>query len=231
MDHSLAFRESVMGTSASTHTTFPTSGYSAALVLDDTVSEELIRDRQERGIDQHDEVWEGVYVMSPIADDEHQDIIHGFNLAFGMVLSLAGKAKVRPGVNVSDREDDWNYNFRVPDVVVYLQHTTATCHGTFWKGGPDFAIEVVSKKDRTREKLDFYAKVGMRELLIVDRDPWQLELLRLTDSELRSVGTSSLATPKVITSEVIPFSFKLEVGSERPAIAVGHTQSDQSWQV
>ena len=31
----------------------------------------------------------------------------------------------------------------------------------------------------SREKLDFYAKVGTREVLILDRDPWSLELYAL----------------------------------------------------
>jgi Uma2 family endonuclease len=216
---------------SSTQSLIPAIGYSATLVLDDAVSEDLIRDRQARGIDQHDEVWEGVYVMSPLADDEHQDVIHSFELAFGMILSLSGKAKVRPGVNVSDREENWSSNFRAPDVVVFLNDTAATCHGAFWKGGPDFAVEVVSKNDRTREKLAFSAKIGMRELLIVDRNPWQLELLRLRDDQLYSTGTSTVEKPEVLTSEVIPFTFKLEKADPRPVIVVGHSESEQTWRV
>lgn len=220
-----------MSTTSSTGSPFPTTGYSAALILDDVVTAEMIRQRQELGIDQHDEVWEGVYVMGPIADDEHQGIISGFDSLFGFLLGLTGRAKVRPGVNLSDRQEDWNYNFRVPDVVVYLTDTKATCHGAFWKGGPDFAVEVVSKKDRTREKLDFYAKVGMRELLIVDRDPWQLELLRLGEGKLESVGISTLEQANTLKSDVIPFTFQITAGQERPAILVGHTESEQSWRV
>lgn len=220
-----------MGTSAMSPTVFPCKGYSATVILDDSVSEELIRDRQERGIDQHDEVWEGVYVMSPLANDEHQAIVAGFVSVFGFLLGFSGQAKVRPGVNVSDRVEDWNYNFRAPDVVVYLDETDATCHGAFWKGGPDFAVEVASKKDRTRDKLDFYAKVGTRELLIVDRDPWQLELLRLEEGKLNSVGKSSIENADKLSSEIIPFNFKLEPADKRPAIVVGHAQNDQSWQV
>ena len=32
----------------------------------------LIRERRECGGDRYDEVWDGVYVMSPLADNEHQ---------------------------------------------------------------------------------------------------------------------------------------------------------------
>ena len=34
----------------------------------------LIRDRRESGGDRYDEVWDGVYVMSPLADNEHQQL-------------------------------------------------------------------------------------------------------------------------------------------------------------
>ncbi len=203
----------------------------ATLVLDPALSEQLIKERQERGIDQHDEVWEGVYMMSPLADDEHQGIIHRLELAFGMILTLSGRAEVRPGVNVADRDENWSYNFRIPDVAVYLAGTQATCRGTFWKGGPNFAVEVVSKNDMTRDKVDFYANVGVRELLIVDRDPWQVELLRLADGKLPSVGTSNIEKPDLLASEVIPFNFQIEAGEKRPAIVVGHTESEQTWRI
>jgi Uma2 family endonuclease len=69
-----------------------------------------------------------------------------------MTIQLEGLGKVRPGVNISDRIVDWKHNFRVPDIVVFLNDTLAECHDTFWFGGPDFAIEIVSPDDRTRDK-------------------------------------------------------------------------------
>lgn len=218
-------------TTSSFDSLLPTTGYLATVVVDEFVSADLIRQRQEQGIDHHDEVWEGVYMMSPIGDDEHQRIIHRFELALGMVLTWSGRAEIRPGINLSDRIENWTNNFRVPDIAVYLSSTRAECFGPFWNGGPDFAVEVVSKKDRTREKFDFYAKVGTRELLIVDRDPWQLELFRLVDGKLISIATSTIGNGQTLASDVIPFTFKLEAGETRPQIQVGHTESDQSWQV
>ena len=92
--------------------------------------------------------------------------------------------KVMAGVNVSDREHGWKKNYRCPDVVVFLNHTKAVDCDTFWFGGPDFAVEIASPGDRSREKLEFYAKVGTRELLLVDRKPWSLELYRLDGEKL-----------------------------------------------
>ena len=74
---------------------------------------------------------------------------------------------------------------------------------THWYGGPDFAVEVISPYDRSRKKLDFYAKVGVRELLLVDRKPWSLELYRLTDGELKLVGEITPDPPRRLTSDVL----------------------------
>ncbi len=48
-----------------------------------------------------------------------------------------------------------------------------------------------SPDDRAREKLAFYAKVGTREVLLVDRDPWALELFRLREGRLAQVSRST----------------------------------------
>jgi hypothetical protein len=45
------------------------------LVLDKLVERRLRAQRKAWGVDHHDEVWEGVYVMSPIADNEHQTLV------------------------------------------------------------------------------------------------------------------------------------------------------------
>ena len=205
--------------------------FDKVLVCDTLLSEQLIKDRQERGIDQHDEVWEGVYMMSPLANLEHQFIAFELAHAFRSGLGRDTGALILVGVNVSDRDENWKHNFRCPDVAAYLKDTAAKLHDAYTRGGPDFAVEVVSKNDMTREKLGFYGKVGVRELLIVDRDPWQLELLRLGDDKLVSVGISAVEGSETLTSEVIPFTFKLEKSEQRPVIVVGHTESGHTWRV
>lgn len=207
------------------------SDFDWVVVCDKELSAKLIQERQARGADHHDEVWEGVYMMSPLADVEHQEIIGRLTMVFGFALAFDGRGTILPGVNVSDRDENWKHNFRIPDLAVYLKNSATKLQGAFANHGPDFAVEVVSKNDRTREKLDFYAKVGVRELLIVDRDPWQLELLRLEAGKLSSIGTSSVEQSETLSSDVIPFTLKLESGDNRPAIAVRHTESKQVWRV
>jgi Uma2 family endonuclease len=190
------------------------------LVLDMQAEREILAERRAKGLDRYDEVWDGVYVMSPLPEYYHQEIVSDLNSCLQAALRRQQLGRVVPGCNVSDRAEDWTKNYRGPDVVVYLNTTTAKFHGTHWEGGPDFAVEVASENDRTWEKIDFYAQVKTRELLIVDRNPWQLTLLRLDGSKMSEVGSSTAAANEKLVSAVIPFSFRLVTRPYGPAIEI-----------
>jgi Uma2 family endonuclease len=99
-----------------------------------------------------------------------------------------GGAKIRTGGNISDRIIGWVNNYRVPDVAVDLSANPARNCGTHLCGGPDLAVVILSERDLARKKLDFYAKINTREVLILDPKPWALELYRLTEGKLVLVG-------------------------------------------
>ena len=86
--------------------------------------------------------------------------------------------------------------FREPDVAVFLRNTKAIDCGTHWRGAADFLVEIISPGERTREKIPFYSGIGVVELLIVDREPWTLELYCHQDGQLTKVGQSTVAAPK-----------------------------------
>jgi len=173
------------------------------------------------------EMWDGVYVMPTLPNDEHQEI--QAHLVFA--LMSVGLGKVRAGVNVADRHPDWKYNFRGPDVVVYLAGNPAVNHGSHWVGGPDLAVEIVSPDEDPRAKIDFYAAVNTRAVLVIDRDPWALELYHLAGGRLVPAGRSDAATPAVLASGVLPLTFQLRDGTPRPTILVTHTATGQTWTV
>ena len=200
------------------------------LVTDPHEQERLIAQRRESGGDRFDEVWEGLYVMSPIADNQHQELQARLGAAF---LQLLGdpRTRVLTGTNITDQEEDWEHNYRCPDLAVFLPATTAQDRRSHWFGGPDFAVEILSRGDRTPKKLPFYASVNVRELLVVDRDPWSLELYRLRQGQLLSVGQFDAASGATLTSEVLPLSFRLIAGSSRPTIEVCHRETGQAWPV
>ena len=201
------------------------------LVRDKFVEDEIRAERQARGADRWDEVWEGIYVMAPLPNDEHQFLQSRLNTILDVTVGLGGTGEVRAGVNVSDREQDWKQNYRCPDVAVFMRGTGARNMGTFWLGGPDFAVEIVSPNDASRDKFEFYASVGVRELLIVDRDPWQVELYRLEGGQLAELGRSTASDSNTLRSEVVPLSFRLIAGAARPSIEVTHHDGVQRWTV
>lgn len=203
----------------------------AALVLDKWLERRLIARRQRLGLDHWDEVWDGVYVMTPPADIEHFGVSNDLVTVLTITMKWAGLGDVFSGVAISDRREDWKKNFRVPDACVFLKNNAAEDCETHWFGGPDFAVEIVSPNDRSRKKIPFYEKVGTRELLIIDRRPWRLSLHRLLDGMLRDVGQSTVADPRTLASEVVPLSFQLTGAAERPAIRVKHLKDERQWTV
>ena len=110
-------------------------------------------------------------MMAPMPDDEHQELVALLTSILVEVMRWPGLGEVRPGVNVSNQREDWKQDYRVPDVTVFLKEGHAENLGTHWFGGPDLAIEIVSPDDRSREKIDFYSGIGVRELLVIDRQP------------------------------------------------------------
>jgi Uma2 family endonuclease len=98
-------------------------------------------------------------------------------------------------------------------------------------GGPDLAIEILSEGDLARSKLDFYAKVNTRELLILDRDDWALELYRLIDGRLDLVGNSTPDRPEILSSQVLPLTFRLVPGQGRPTLELCRHDGAQVWQI
>ena len=199
------------------------------IIQDQDTQRRVIARRRRLGHDKFDEVWNGVYVMAPMANIEHQEFVCGLACVFSDVVRAAKLGMVLPGTNVSDRRMDWKKNFRCPDVAVFLNDTKAIHCDTHWFGGPDFAVEVASPGERVKRKLAFYAKVGTRELLIVDRYPWKLSLYRLEDGELQLAGMSSVEMSEWLPSNVVPLSFRLIGGVERPRIDVRHSDGKQTW--
>jgi|DewCreStandDraft_4_1066084.scaffolds.fasta_scaffold130870_2 Uma2 family endonuclease len=199
------------------------------VLITDPLYEQKIRAELDNSVEKRrDEVWEGVLVVPPQANNEHQRIVGNFAYAFASVVNRAVDS-VLPGCNVSDRDTDWRFNYRDPDVAVYLATNPAKDSGTHWVGGPDLLVEVVSPGEDPRQKLDFYAKVNTREVLIVDRAPWVLELYQLQAGKLVLVGKSDETNPAVLASVVLPLTFQLQPGNPRPTIVVTHTGSGQTW--
>jgi len=201
------------------------------MVNDPVVANDLIAQRKAQQADRFDEVWEGVYMMSPMANNEHQRLATELSIAIGTAVDWKGLGRTFTGANVSDRRAEWTKNYRVPDVLVFSQDTAAEDCDTHWFGGPELAIEIVSLGDRTLDKLDFYAAIGTQELLVIDRDPWQLTLYRvdmLAESDrprrLKPAALSTISQPGGIELQTFPLRFQILASPS--AIEVSHDTGD-----
>lgn len=202
-----------------------------AVVNDPQLEQQLIEERRRTGADKYDEVWEGVYMVAPLASNAHQRVVGKLYAVLETVIGQAGQGEVFPGVNVSDRVQDWATNFRCPDVAVFLKGTGAQNHDAFWFGGPDLVVEVVSPHDRSREKLTFYATVRTRELLLVEHGPYQLQLYRLVGDELVEVGRSSVDSPNILSSHAVPLTLQVDSSSQPPSIILARTDETEHWTI
>ena len=199
------------------------------LLLDPAREETLLKQDEIAGSDRFHECWEGVIVVPPMPNNEHYQLSLNIAYAFASVLDREGGDYVSPGGNVSDRGKGWEHNYRGPDVIVYLKGNPAINHDTHWEGGPDFAVEIISRGEDPDAKFDFYASIGTREVLIVDRKPWALELFRLKRGKLVSVGRSELPGSTLLKSSALPFTFQLLPAKPRPRIEMIHTATGQIW--
>ena len=205
--------------------------FMSMLILDRDVQEEIQKPRELDGLAKYDEVWEGVTIVMSLPDIVHQRLVQGFSFSLQSLYGWPSPHEVFPGTNVSDRITDWKQNYREPDVLVYLQGNPAVFCGTHWCGGPDFLIEIMSPSGESRDKLPFYASVNTREVLVIDRDPWQLELYQLHNGAMVLSGQSDISNGVVLTSSVMPVSFQLISGQPRPHIQVRQTVTGQSWTI
>jgi Uma2 family endonuclease len=201
------------------------------LIENPPLEEQLKEQRKAWGVDHHDEVWEGVYFVAPLADNQHQEFVGDLAIALYEAIAATGLGKAFPGVNLAGAGEDWTYDYRVPDVVVILASSTAQDQEACYRGAADFVVEITSPGDRTHEKIPFYSRLGVRELLIVNRQSWTLELYRNQGNGLLMAGQSETQRSDLLRSGVVPLEFRLLPGQPRPRIELTHTETRRQWLV
>jgi Uma2 family endonuclease len=200
-----------------------------AFVILDPVFEARLREEWLSEEDEkRTEVWEGVTVMPPIANDEHFDIAGQLYFVFCLTIQMEGLGVARTSINLSDRHPNWTFNYRNPDAVVFLKSNKAKNYSTHWVGGPDFVVEIISPGEDPTAKLPFYESVKTQEVMLVHRDPWKLDLYALQDGKLTLVGQSDLVTSAILPS-ALGLTFQLVDGAPRPQIHVTQPSTSLAW--
>ena len=104
------------------------------LIHDAGVETQVRADRGRSDASRWDEAWNGVLVRPPTPNNEHQRLVMKLCSIFSSLVDWDAGDCCLPGANVSDRDDDWQFNDRVPDVFVALASGTAQDRGKHWIG-------------------------------------------------------------------------------------------------
>lgn len=134
----------------------------------------MLDERRELGLDGRDEMWDGVVHMVPPAGMPHQRLSSRF---FATVVPLADRRGLVPFMETGLFRSDGDY--RVPDQM-YCSPEHLSERGA---AGAELVVEVRSEHDETYRKLDFYAAVGVREVLVLHPEPRDVELFRLVEGK------------------------------------------------
>ncbi len=144
--------------------------------------DELLVRRQELGLDNADEMWEGVLHVNPAPYGRHARILSQLAVIFDGPARAAGLQLAMADFNVGSRGD-----YRVPD-------------GGLHRPGPDemyyptaaLVVEIVSPDDESWAKLPFYAAHYVDEVLIVDPQKREVHWFALRGDGYEPIERSSL---------------------------------------
>jgi Uma2 family endonuclease len=155
------------------------------LVLDPGSSglDELLERRRTAGLDRLDEVWEGVLHMVPAPRGEHADIAQQLAVILDVPTRAAGLVPAMGEFNLGRSEHD----YRVPDGGIHRDRPRGV-----WLPTAAIVVEIVSPGDESWEKLPFYARQLVDEILIVDPQEHAVHWLVLADGEYVPTDRSRL---------------------------------------
>jgi Uma2 family endonuclease len=144
------------------------------------VPEHILEERRRNGWDKRDEVWEGVLHMVPPASTRHNFVADDLLVFLRRVGERRGLLVAREtGVFDPAIPEYWSY--RVPDLAMAPKDLFSE-RGV--EGRAKLVVEVLSPNDESREKLPFYARVGVEEVWIVNPVTKAFELFELDAHEL-----------------------------------------------
>jgi Uma2 family endonuclease len=149
-----------------------------------SVPEHILEWRRRTGADQWDEMWEGILHMAPAPNRDHQDLEGSLEAWLRRYWAEPNGCRVYHQINVSE-PGTWPNNYRIPDLVLLTPQRFDIDCNEYFDGGPDAVVEIHSPGDEAQDKLEFYAKVNVREVWMIDRDTRRPEVFELVAGEYR----------------------------------------------
>lgn len=150
------------------------------------VPEWFLEDRRKKGHDKRDEVWEGVLHMVPPASFQHNTIQRDLLYALRQIARRRGLIEMIE-TGVFDPIAGEN-NYRIPDLAL-VDSAASSQRGI--EGGASLVVEILSPGDESREKLPFYARVGVREVWLLHPVTRVIEVFVLRAGELVALASTA----------------------------------------
>lgn len=167
------------------------------------VPQALLADRLWKGADRWDEMWAGELHMVPPPSERHQEV------GLALLRALLPQAEERgligryeTGLFRPDADKDW----RVPDQT-YCRPELRSERGI--EGPAALVVEVLSPGDETYEKLDWYADLGVSEVLVVDPASRRVELYSNQDGRMARVAPPLVIQALGVTAETVEGTLRL----------------------
>jgi Uma2 family endonuclease len=128
------------------------------------IPESMLEERRRLGHDRFDEVWDGVLHMVPPASVQHMRLETELENALQKIVSPRGLHVVHEA-GLYDPATPGHKNYRQPDVMIFA---AAYVSDRGVEGRAELVIEIVSPNDESRQKLPFYAAIGVKEVWLLD---------------------------------------------------------------
>jgi Uma2 family endonuclease len=143
---------------------------------------EVVALRRRTGADRWDEMWEGELHMPPAPNRMHQDLELSLGAWLRQHWAKPRGCKVYPPINLA-LPGRWPQDYRIPDLVLLEPDRFEIDRDEYFDGPPTALIEIRSPGDETLDKLPFYAKLGVPEVWVIDRDTRVPDIYVLRDGE------------------------------------------------
>lgn len=168
--------------------------------------ERYLEERRRHGQDKKDEVWDGVLHMIPPASYVHGNLIGQLLIALDPIAKRRGLIANVDGVGVFEHE----LNYRIPDI------TLARSDQISKRGleGAELVVEMLSPHDEARAKFPFYAKVGVREIWLIQPETRVIEIFTLRGTAYAPVPPTSSPLLGIAISVVDGPRLRLRDGDE-----------------
>ena len=133
------------------------------------IPQHILEWRKRTGVDQWDEMWEGVVHMPPVPNRTHQEFEWALEAWLRRNWARPRGNKVYHQINVAS-VGGWPNDYRIPDLVLLTPDRFSIDHNEYFEGPPTVVVEIHGPGDEAYEKMPFYAKLGVPEAWIIDRD-------------------------------------------------------------